>query len=234
MVKQSKSKRKVINVANLLSVPVLNSSSTSSSSSCEYDLPSDHPDIVGFLKRQEGYIEETTRSNYEARWNQFVKWLMIAKPELINDGDVKQEPPISILMAYWNHISIIQKGKREGKPISVSYMGQHSSALKHGFQKRNWNSKWIEVETYKFTKAHGKVVAKVKGKDGDVEGKQPMEFDEFRDISMHAISCIGSIPYAWLFGIMAWILIARSVTVSDLVYANFYWSQDCIQYKHEY
>ena len=181
MVRNSKSNHKAYKSSSIVAV--------SSSVSSVYDLPPDHPDVVAFHEREEGCIETKTRKNYDDRYQQFLEYVMIEKPELVsgNPPDIHTEPPLTIVQGYWSHISTIKKGKRAGKPASKSYMGQHSSGLKFNFEKRNWDKRWIEEETRKFNKSHVKVVAKVKGKDGDVEGKRPMEFDEFRIVT-HSIT----------------------------------------------
>lgn len=198
-------------------------------------------------------LTQSTRKQYASRIEAFKKWLMANHPGCISerylseDGDGLEEVeedivlplPDLILDQYMAHC-LLKVDKSSGlyfdppQYYSFSHVNGHRSAIQYLYSERkvepSIDAKRIFKETLDGFKR--KVAdLKMRGEMPQMEGKQPMSQRGYHYLATIAMKQEEDYPlyiFCHTFLILCWNLIARAVTVGNIMFDHISWDEDAL------
>ena len=188
-------------------------------------------------------IVEKTKGNYTGRIKLFLKWLRDHYPvcfsvdddedgideESFDNNFVSSSLNSKMLEEWLTETLYHKKGKNKGMLKSKSSSDGNRAALVWFCKKHNINIDSFKVQSMEFIKGVKNQRAQMKecGQLEAKEGKDVLTIEGYRSVCLIAIE---STHYsAFLFVVLAWNLMTRSVTTSALRISHFSWGGDCIR-----
>lgn len=207
---------------------------------------SENEDYTAGQEYADGMLHESSKGGYEGKMKQVLWWCKNKYPALVLVNDV-----IDIQSMTGIHIAefigFISKkrewNKRDSEfgplfePLkynSFEHVSGFRSALKWYCTSTNQNME---------TQAHRKLIQVLAGykrkvanlkQNGDMplgEGKSAMNFSAYKYLAKFAMNAASNFKmaiYAHLFLLLCWNLIARNVSVWELLYDHVWWEDDCM------
>jgi hypothetical protein len=186
-------------------------------------------------------IADSTRKTYASYVRRFKEYIEQKYPSLVdNSGNIKLEClNINIMDNFFTQIGNGQASgimdspddeKNECEPLAtMSVLNNFRSAIRSMFVDKNIKvPEWYDKELSPLFQGFKKEWAKL-DRDGirvvGEEGKAPFSFSIYRLVMMCAFK---SNPFAHLFGLLCWNLMARGDNVEDINLNNLGWNEDAL------
>lgn len=193
-----------------------------------------------------GRICNKTKKQYKQKFDHFKKWVRLKHAHVYseeNDTVDIEQLDSAILTEFFGHISKKRKLKEETEenpyvyvdPVqhqSFQHVSGYKSAIINEFRNRSvFVPDRIQITLTGLFGGYKRTVADLK-QTGDMpmmEGRQPMTFDGVRFLVRQAMKQTSDFPlaiFAHIFVLLCWNLVARSVSVSSLMYDHISWDAD--------
>lgn len=186
-------------------------------------------------------LTKSTRKNYGNKIKHFISWIKELYPEHCEADDPDQPIlpiPTEILKEFYGHIS--RKKNKNGEYImptqwhAYQTVSGYKSAIKDIY-KDNKVAFGADAEAMsnEFFQGYQRRIATLKqsGEMSLVEGKRPISFEGYKYLAKKAQSQNGDYTqasFAHTFLVFCWNLIARSISVGNLMYCHITWQQDSL------
>eukprot|EP00603_Paraphysomonas_imperforata_P004644 CAMPEP_0114439124 /NCGR_PEP_ID=MMETSP0103-20121206/15022_1 /TAXON_ID=37642 ORGANISM="Paraphysomonas imperforata, Strain PA2" /NCGR_SAMPLE_ID=MMETSP0103 /ASSEMBLY_ACC=CAM_ASM_000201 /LENGTH=694 /DNA_ID=CAMNT_0001609847 /DNA_START=28 /DNA_END=2109 /DNA_ORIENTATION=- len=183
-------------------------------------------------------LAEDTRKQYRLSLARMVKWFKEKKPEFVNGNELKLPIPPPILQEFFYHamLKVDSEGNYLDPPEFYSYnnVSAYRNALKDYYREREMSlDHATEIMLKNVMAAYRRRIAeqKAKGKMSHIEGRQPMSSAGFHFTAEQALKQTEDFSLYIMchcFVILCWNLIARAVTVGNILFDAISWEGDSL------
>lgn len=188
-----------------------------------------------------GRLAKNTRLQYKGKTATLVSWLKANEPTALQPSTDEMILPLNdtTISAFFGYIC--QKRKRDSleleQPVqylSLSHVANYRSAIKDYYKQKNITvPKSTENFMNEFMNGYTRKIAMLK-QEGEmplIEGKRPISFSGYQFLAEKAIKQDNDYLLAIFshsFITLAWNLMARSVSVGQLMFKHISWENDCL------
>lgn len=188
-----------------------------------------------------------TKRQYAQKLKHFKEWLQIRHPALVNaQGDLKlAQLSDQVFKEFFGHIckKRDKSAENEENPImylnpiqhqSFEHVSMYKSAIVNEYRKKRVPvSASTTAMLSDLFAGYKRTIGELKqnGEMSMTEGKVPLTFQAYNYLARRALAMTADFPlamFAHLFLLLCWNLIARSVSVSSLMFNHISWEEDAM------
>jgi hypothetical protein len=191
--------------------------------------------VVNATQRATSIVEkrtvEGTKRGYKQKISQLTSWVRQNHPTHINNHKIVIPLPADIMNEFFGFICINERNEFKHFSTVSGYRSAIADYYKENGGKVMKDRFSDEISS--FIKGYKRQVAELKqnGEMSITEGKIPLPFSGYQFLATRAVFAISDFQlnmFAWLFMLLSWNLMARSISVATIMYNHIAWANDAL------